>query len=40
MVNKRRRRQSVRAALGHGEKTRRAGRGAVENGEALHLYRA
>jgi hypothetical protein len=29
----------VHSALGHGEKRRRAGRGAVENGGALPLYR-
>jgi hypothetical protein len=29
----------VRAVLGLGEKRRRAGRGAVENGGALPLYR-
>jgi hypothetical protein len=28
----------VRAVLGHGGKRRRAGRGAVENGEDLPLY--
>jgi hypothetical protein len=29
----------VRVTHGHGEKRRRAGRGAVENGGALPLYR-
>jgi hypothetical protein len=39
VVKKWRRRRSVRLALGHREKRRRAGRGAVEDGEALPLYR-
>jgi hypothetical protein len=39
VLKKRRRRRSVRAAPGRGEKRRRAGRGAVEDGEALPLYR-
>jgi hypothetical protein len=38
-VKKRWRRRSVQAALGREEKRRRAGRGAVENGGSLPLYR-
>jgi hypothetical protein len=38
-VKKQWRRHSVRAALGRGEKRRRAGRGVMENGGALPLYR-
>jgi hypothetical protein len=33
------RRRSVRVVHGHAEKRKRAGRGAVENGGALHIYR-
>jgi hypothetical protein len=33
-------RAAVWAVLGHGERRRRAGRGAVEDGEALPLYMA
>jgi hypothetical protein len=38
-VKKRRRRRSVQATLRHEEKRRRMGRGAVEGGGALPLYR-
>jgi hypothetical protein len=38
-VKKWRWRHSVRAALGHGEKRKGAGRGAMLDGGALHLYR-
>jgi hypothetical protein len=38
-VKKWRWRRSVRVVLGHGGKRRRAGRGAVENGGPLPLYR-
>jgi hypothetical protein len=39
VVKKCQRKLSVQAALGHGQKRRGAGRGAVEGGEALPLYR-
>jgi hypothetical protein len=38
-VKKWQRRRSVRAALGHGESSRRARRGAMEDDGALPLYR-
>jgi hypothetical protein len=38
VVYERRRKHSVRTALGHGEKRRGVRRGAVEGGEALPLY--